>query len=212
MMILSLLVAALPLASSDASAASNTAYSHARLLDSGARVVFVDDEATGDFPPIEGMTREQLQREWDRLDSDRPSLGGAIGLTVAGVAVAAVGFVLAIYGLGFAFISSSSASMGAISPAVGATLLIIGAILIAAGVAVGVVGGLRLKGVLRDRSRYGEQMNRIRDLLDNNPGQPYYPPQPPPGDQNSPPPPPPPPPSVRNLPPAVGGQIALFQW
>jgi hypothetical protein len=214
-MLTALLLAALPVSSttsSAVSAASNAGHSSVHLL-SGAEIQFVDDEGpNGDFPPIEGMTREQLQREWDRLDSSRPGLGGAIGLLAGGVAVAVVGFYIAYIGLLAAIISSTSTgtSVG-ISPGVGMVLLVVGLVVLAGGIALAVVGGLKLRSTLHDRSRYGEQMNLIQDRLNANPGQPYYPP-PPPGDQNVPPPPPPPPPSVQNLTPVQSGGVALLDF
>lgn len=214
-MLVALLLATLPVSSaaSEASATANVRFTHATLLDSGARVRFVDDEGenpNGDFPPIEQMTREQLQQEWDRLDSNRPGLGGGIGLAAGGVAVAIVGFYVAYAGLAAAIVSSGTTNSG-ISPAVGAVLIVIGLVLLAGGITLGIIGGLKIRSTLRERSRIGEQMNRIQDRLNSNPGQPYYPP-PPPGDQNSPPPPPPPPPSVQNLTPVTTGGFALASW
>jgi hypothetical protein len=214
-MLVALLLATLPVnpsAASEASATANVRFTHATLLDSGARVRFVDDEENpnGDFPPIEQMTREQLQREWDRLDSNRPGLGGAIGLLAGGAAVAIIGFYVAYAGVAAAVISSGTTSSG-ISPTVGAVLIVIGLVMLAGGIALAVVGGLKLRSTLHERSHIGEQMNRIQDRLNSNPSQPYYPP-PPPGDQNSPPPPPPPPPSVQNLTPVSSGGFALASW
>jgi hypothetical protein len=214
-MLVALLLATLPVSTattSEVSAASNARFTHATLLDSGARIQFVQDEnPNGDFPPLEQMTREQLQREWDRLDSERPGLGGAIGLLAGGAVIAFVGLYVCIYGAAFAFVSTQTSTSG-ISPAVGTILLVIGVVLIAGGIALAVVGGLKLKNTLHDRSRIGEQMNRIQDRLNSNPGQPYYPQQPPPGDQNTPPPPPPPPPSVQNLTPVPSGGVALLDF
>ncbi len=198
-MLFSLLLAALPVASStssEVSAASNVRHTQARLLDSGAPIVFVDAEEGGDFPPIEQMTREQLQREYDRLDSERPSLGGSIGLLAGGAAAAIVGLIVIDVGSAAAVLSTSGSTATSFSMGTFAPFLVAGLLLIAAGATLAIIGGIKLAHTIRERRRYSVQQDAIRERLEGNPANPY--PAPPPGEGV--PPPPPPPPSVHLTP------------
>jgi hypothetical protein len=159
-------------------------HSHVRLLDGGAQLQRVDDEGPT-VPSLEGMTHEQLQREWDRLDADRPSFSGPIAMAAGGGGVAIVGLVLLIYGISFEAVSATGAG---ISPAVGITLIVIGLVALAAGITFAVFGGLRIRDAVYDRRLYGDQMRKVKDLLEGGPPMPFDQPHGPP--PNVPPPPP----------------------
>ena len=116
--------------------------------------------------------------------AERPEMTGTVIILLAiPETMVILGFVVAYAGVAAAVVSANTTSN--FSPAVGAVLLVIGVVLLAGGIALAVVGGLKLRSTLHERSRFGEQMNRIQDRLNSNPGQPYYPP-PPPGDSRDP--------------------------
>ncbi|MFT3841158.1 MAG: hypothetical protein QM723_29470 [Myxococcaceae bacterium] len=147
---------------------------HARLSSSDAPIVLVSDDAPQSA--VETMTREQLEREYVRLQDTRPSL-------VLPFVVGGIGLILLTGGLEILVRELSSATP--FLP-VAITFLIVGGI----GVAVGVVL-LILR--LNERHTVDARMDAINKRLDTMQGG-----TPPGGNE---PPPPPPPPSALNYPP-----------
>jgi hypothetical protein len=152
-------------------------------------VHLISDEEMS-FDPIGGMTLSQLHTEWDRVDAERPSLGGPIALMATGGAIAAVsGYLLfvSLLGVGAALFANPLGIALAVLTAAGFTMLIGGAAWMS-----------QRKPIW---SRYGAHLDEIRDRIDELSGgrldddappriQPTPPPTPLP-DVPSPPPPPP---------------------
>ncbi len=124
-------------------------------------------------PDYSKWSRDQLLHEYNRLDSERPSLGLPIALMVTG----GVGFVVGLYVGLFALIASATGSSAT-------TLLIVTAVLTLAGIGVLLCGVVLLVGALKERSAVNQQMDAIDQQLNGGaapPGPLAPPPPPPPG-------------------------------
>jgi hypothetical protein len=160
--------------------------------------------------PVEQMTREQLQGEYRRLDSERPGLGIGIGLTAAGGGCLVIGGVYGLYAFWLSYLFNGVDST-VVSIGIGATVFCVA--LVVAGAIMLPIGIYKLVKSLRARRAYGERMDDINARLEQMdrggyPQQPGYPPEGQPGEANPPPPPlppPPPPPGAmfRNVQPSV---------
>jgi hypothetical protein len=145
--------------------------------------------------PVEQMTREQLQGEYRRLDSERPGLGLGIGLSAAGGGCLIFGAVYGLYAFWLSYLFTGVDST-VVSIGIG-TAIVCGVLLVAGGVML-TIGLIKLFGTLKKRRAYGERMDDINSRLeqmDRGGGYPAQPGEaPPPGNDATPMPPPPPPP------------------
>ena len=134
--------------------------------------------------PVEQMTREQLQAEYQRLEREQPSLGGPIALTAVGGALCILSLPF-LYSALVAFGASSTAvvTAGFVFLAFAAALGITGAVLLP----IGLVRMFRAIGERRTASQRMDDINARLESLDQT-GAP--PPPPPPTDIPPPPPPP----------------------
>jgi hypothetical protein len=123
-------------------------------------------------------TRDQLVKEYNRLDAERPSLAMPIILMVTG----AVSFVIGIYCGLFGLVLSAAGSSSS-------TLLIVAAVFGLAGIGLLISGIVLLMGTLHDRRQMSSEMDRIKEQLDGQPGVPGGPPSAPPTGPVPPPPP-----------------------
>jgi hypothetical protein len=139
-------------------------------------------------------SREDLVKEYNRLDAERPSLALPIGLMVTGGVGAIIGLYCAFFGLVLSAAGSASS-----------TLYIVAAVLGLAGVGLLVSGIVTLLGALHDRRSMSAEMDRIKERLDGT-QQPGLPPPPPAG----PVPPPPPPPTQVFAPVKATIELASF--
>jgi len=179
-MLTALLLASLPVSSTVSTEV------HAALDAQHTRVRLVSDDAP--LPSFDSMTGDQLQREYNRLDAERPGLVMPVLLIAAGAAVAYLGTQL------FSLFDDGTAVWLAVlggSYVVGLVLVIVGIVV--------------LINHMRARVAIDNQLDEIKRRLESPtpPGQPVYPGQPgypgAPPDNNVPPPPPPPPPAAQNL-------------
>ncbi len=148
----------------------------------------VDAEAAP--PDYSTWTHEQLLKEYDRLDNERPSLAMPITLMATG----GVAFVVGLYvGLITLVLTAAGGST--------TTLLILTAVLCLGGAGLLVSGIVMLIGVLHDRRDMNVQMDAIRARLDGQT------PPPGPGGPEVPPPPPPPPGTLQVFAPVTPGLL-----
>ena len=131
------------------------------------------------FGPIENMSRESLLLERNRLEDQRPGIGGPLALIITGGVLTLTGLLVAVDFVGYL---AAGVIAGVVIALIGGALLTVGLVL--------------LFTRMPARRDYGERLdavNRRLDMMDHGAQpnmDPYYPPPPPPG--MAPPPPPPP--------------------
>ncbi|MBK7861880.1 MAG: hypothetical protein IPJ65_25345 [Archangiaceae bacterium] len=163
--------------------------------------VFFQAGEPGFDVPVESMNRVQLQAEYDRLDRERPGLGGPIALSAVGGGLVLVSFLFALEGLA-AFGYYDAAAMGYALLGLATVAVIVGAVLLT-------VGLVKLFTRLGPRKEYGQRMDDVRARIDTlDQGGAQQPPPPPPPDDLPPPAPPPPGAQRFDLPP--GYLVATF--
>jgi hypothetical protein len=139
--------------------------------------------------PVEQMSHRQLQLEYQRLDNERPSLGGAIAMTAVGGGLLLFGGAFLLDALGtFLYFGGSTV----IYAAAAYILLVFGAALAITGVILLPIGLVKLFGRVAERRVYSQRMDDISarmETLDRSGG----PDMPPPPPTDLPPAPPPPP-------------------
>lgn len=137
--------------------------------------------------PIEQLTREQLQAEYQRLEAERPGLGGAIALTAVGGGLLVIGFVVLVYDALFYLYIGGGSSVITLAAYV---FLVFSAAMIITGGVLLTVGLVKLFQRISERRAYSQRIDDINARLESldRTGAPPAPPPP-----NLPPPPPPPP-------------------
>jgi len=171
--------------------ASLNATPHVALLDDGPRFsarLIQSEQAPQDYST---WSRDDLRREYNRLDLERPSVAFPITLMVVG----GIAFVSGLY-------AGLLALIGSISGGASTTLLVVTGVLCLAGLGLLLSGVVLLVGTLKDRRQMGTEMDRIKEQLNGGPQQ--MPPSGPPMG------PLPPGPSQVFAPPAPGIQLARF--
>jgi hypothetical protein len=108
-------------------------------------------------------SREELLKEYNRLDSERPSVAMPIVLMATGAVALVVGLYCGLFGLVLSAAGSSSS-----------TLLIVAAVAGLAGLGLLLSGIVLFIGALHDRRAMGTEMEHIQDQLDRS-RQPYTP-------------------------------------
>jgi hypothetical protein len=121
------------------------------------RFTQVQDALPGEQPSFAGWTRAQLEAEVRRLEDLRPSMGGPITFMAIGAAVLVVDFVAFFFAGFIALLSNTGFPPGAtigisIAALIGAGLLVIGSIL--------------LRGIMKERSEYGRQIDLVKAALE----------------------------------------------
>ena len=119
--------------------------------------VQVQEALPGTQPSYEGWTRPQLESEIRRLEDLRPGLGGPITLMAIGAGVGVIDLVIFLFGGLIALLGG-----GGFSP--GVTIGISIFAVIAAGLLI--VGGILLKGISKERSDYGRQIEGVKAALE----------------------------------------------
>ena len=136
--------------------------------------------------PAQPRTLQELHAERERLDATRPSVGGPVAMLAVGAGLCVVGAVVGLVGLDLLLTyfltglgSSYYGTLGTFLTVAGFVCVGIAVVAIAVGIPLAVIGGIRLKKTVNERSAVGEQMNaideQIRALEENTP-----PPAPPP--------------------------------
>ena len=139
--------------------ASLTATPRVALLEDGPRFsarLIQSEQAPPDYST---WSRDDLRREYNRLDLERPSLAFPITLMVTG----GVALIAGLYVGLFALISSFTGSA--------TTLLVVTAVLCLAGLGLLLSGVVLLVGTLHDRRQMSAEMDRIKEQLDGPPPQ-----------------------------------------
>jgi hypothetical protein len=127
--------------------------------------------AVGGLGLAQPLTLQQLHAERDRLDASRPSLGGPIAMLAVGVALtlAGVGFGLSgaylIVGYAVAGVFSGASTVGTAITIAAFVVLGIGVVLLAVGIPLAIIGGVRLKRTLNERSAIGVEMGVIEEKI-----------------------------------------------
>jgi hypothetical protein len=141
--------------------------------------------------PKQPRTLQELRDERARIDATRPSLGGPIALLAVGAGLCLVGLGVGIGGLELLFFyfftglgASYYGALGTVLTIVGFVLLGVAVVAIAVGIPLAVIGGVRLKRTINERTEIGKSMNEIDDQIRAL-------------EENAPPPAPPPPSSVQ---------------
>jgi hypothetical protein len=141
--------------------------------------------------PKQPRTLQELRDERARIDATRPSLGGPIALLAVGAGLCLVGLGVGIGGLELLFFyfftglgASYYGTLGTVLTVVGFVLLGVAVVAIAVGIPLAVIGGVRLKRTINERTEIGKSMNEIDDQIRAL-------------EENAPPPAPPPPSSVQ---------------
>jgi hypothetical protein len=139
----------------------------------GTGMLLAQDSAPPLPPPgvAQPLTLQQLRDERARLDATRPSLGGPI-------AMLAVGAVLALSGAGFAASGlytvigyilagafSGASTVGTIVTVAGFVILGIGVVMLAVGIPLAIIGGVRLKKTIGERSAIGVELNAVDEKI-----------------------------------------------
>ena len=152
-------------------------------LNGGMRVVPVQYD-DGSWAPLDGMARESLLLERNRIEDSRPGIGVPIALIAVGGGLMFAGFITAYVGLIALYTSSNVAGV----------ILGIGGAIFAGGSVMLVIGIIRLVATIRERRIYSDRLdeiNRRLEQLDQGPNMNPYIPAPPPPPLGMPPPPPP---------------------
>jgi len=137
--------------------------------------------------PVEQLSREQLQLEYQRLDREKPSIGGPIALTAVGGGLLFFGiifFIYAVAGYLYAGFASELVVVAYVLLAFSAALSITGAVLLT-------VGLVKMFTRIGQRRAYSQRMDDINARLESLDRSGSPPPPPPPADSLPPPPPPP---------------------
>ena len=121
------------------------------------RFVQVQDALPAQQPTFDGWTREQLETELRRLDETRPSLAGPVTLMAVGGAVGVIDLVVFLFGGFIVTVTNTRFDTGII---IGMSL----AAVIAAGLLI--VGGILLRGISKDRSEVGRQMDLVKEAIE----------------------------------------------
>ncbi|MBS1150029.1 MAG: hypothetical protein H6Q89_1727 [Myxococcaceae bacterium] len=124
------------------------------------RIRLLADEPLPPAPPAElpsyaGWSKAQLEREYDRLKEERPSIGLPIALMSSGAAALAISLNLVMLGL---------LSAGGVNNASIPFLAVFG-IVGTGGAAMLIIGGIVLSRVLPERRPYSLQLDEVQRLL-----------------------------------------------
>lgn len=117
------------------------------------------------------LTLQQLRDERTRLDNSRPSLGGPIAMLAVGaaLAIAGLGFGLSgaylVIGYIIAGAFSGASTVGTIVTVAGFVVLGIGVVLLAVGIPLAIIGGVRLKRTINERTAIGVEMNAVDEKI-----------------------------------------------
>lgn len=133
-------------------------------LAQGGRVLLAQDDAQPPPPSAYSDWRAALVQEKAQLEADRPGLGAPIGMLVGGFVGAYVGLVAAEVGLAIGFSSSNLRTTSGerqLFMAIG----IAGVVLLAAGIALAVVGGIKLGRAIYTRVKTSRRISQIDDQL-----------------------------------------------
>ena len=151
------------MASGSALAHTEPAHFHGALLSDAA---FYSQEGEAGIPetPVEQMTRAQLQNEYQRLEGERPSIGGPIALTSVGGGLLLVGLGVGVEGiLAFLYFGDSTAAYAA----VGYMLLGLSAVMMITGAVLLTVGLVKLFTRIGARRAYTQRMDDINARLES---------------------------------------------
>lgn len=124
-------------------------------------------------PPPPGLaqpkTLQQLRDERAALDATRPSVGGPVAMLAVGAGLCLFGVAFGIVGLEllvlYLFTGSSLGYLGTVFTVMGFVFAGLAVVAIAVGIPLAVVGGIRLKKTVNERSKIGEEMNKLDEQM-----------------------------------------------
>ena len=114
---------------------------------------------------------QELRDERTRLDATRPSLGGPIAMLAVGAGLALVGAGVGLGGLelliAYFFTTGlyGGSSIATVFTVAGFVLLGIGVVMLGVGIPLAIIGGIRLKKTINERTAIGVEMNLIDDQI-----------------------------------------------